>query len=644
VRGISVSEELANFIFYSKYSRFRQDLNRRETWNECVERVEAMHVRKFPEYADDIINAFNYVRNKRVVPSMRSLQFGGKAIEKNNCRIYNCSLGHIDSIDSFSEYFYLLLSGCGVGVGLSQRHLNNLPSLVKVQEITNVYTSPLIYVIQDSIEGWADSLKVLLQSYFLGFIESGKYIKFDYSLIRPKGSPLQTSGGTAPGPEGLRFAHEKIRKVLDKAKSKIKSIEVYDILMHVADAVLSGGIRRSATIMVFEPDDMDMILAKTGDWFDKNPQRARSNNSVRLLRNKATIEEMKFIVQQTKQWGEPGFVFANHPDELRNPCGEVSCIPIKDGRCGWQMCNLTSINGNKINSEQDFYDCAKIASFIGTLQASYTDFPYLRNSSKEITDEEALLGVSIISMLANSDVLLNPQVQQNAAKIVVDTNKEWAKKLGINQAARTTLVKPDGTCALALGSMLSGIHPAHARKMFRRVQCNKQDPVYKFFRKHNQHLCEESIYSPTHTDEVITFPVDVDEKAIIKSELSDVEHLKLIRNTQENWVEPGNTEANRKPISHSVSCTVQVSDWDAVVNYLYDNRDFFSAVSLVPSTADKIYSQAPMQSAEDDLSKFNEMKNSFTPVDYTQLIETKDVTQPRYEIVCSGNACDFVSI
>jgi ribonucleoside-diphosphate reductase alpha chain len=639
--GVSGTDELANFIFHDKYARYNEKAQRRETWNEAVGRVQDMHTRKFvntlsAEQLNDINKAFDLVREKKVLPSMRTLQFGGIAVEKNNARAYNCAVRHVDSIDAFSELFFLLLSGCGVGIGITYRHLSRLPKLIDLSTLMEVSV-----VVEDSIEGWADSLKTLLSSYFEGNPLSGRIINFDYSKIRPKGSPLKTSGGLAPGPDGLRFAHEKIREILDSAigQQRIKSIQVYDILMHVADAVLSGGVRRAACSVLFDKSDIELLSAKAGDWSTKNPQRARSNNSVVLLRKTTTLEDLKEIVEYSRQWGEPGFVFADHQDTLYNPCFEVGFLPITEsGKCGVQFCNLTTINGTKIKTKEDWFIAAKAAAIIGTLQATYTDFHYLSREAKELTEDEALLGVSPLSCMANSPVLLDPQIQREAAKIVVDTNRYWAKLLGINQAARTTLVKPDGTVALCMGTMLSGIHPAHAHQMFRRVQVNKQDPVYQFFKQHNPELCEESKCSATGTDDVITFPITVPSGAIVKSDLTALQHLEIIRRTQNNWVLPGTTKANRKPLSHNVSCTVQVEDYDSVVKYLFENKDAFSAVSLVPKSNDKDFVQAPMEavSTMEDLRRFHFLRNQLESVDYTQMVENKDVTTGREQFACVG--------
>ena len=635
--------ELSNYIFTSKYSQYREDLHRRETWDECVNRVRGMHLRKFADKLSDddlteIIDAFKLVRDKCVLPSARSLQYAGKAIEKNNVRMFNCATRHIDSIEAFGEYFFMLLSGCGVGVGITKRHLSKLPPFTEQTLLDFTYTIP------DSIEGWADSIKVLLNCYLV----TGYRVEFDYSEIRPKGSLLKTSGGVAPGPDGLRAAHEKIKLILDRAfleTDRLMTIDAYDILMHIADAVLSGGVRRSAVLVAFDRDDEAMMKAKTGNWLEENPQRARSNNSVVLVRDRLEQKDVEEFIGHTRSHGEPGYIFADHKEALFNPCGEAGFIPILDnGDCGAQFCNLTNINGPAVKTEEQLIKYAEAAALIGTLQATYTDFPYLSYASKALTDEEALLGVSILGILAD-DLLYNPEIQRRASLAVVKTNRRWAEKLGINPAARCTLVKPDGQSALLLGSMLSGIHPAHARKMFRRVQANRTDPVYQHFRQFNPALCEPSVWSANDTDDIICFPVELSNGAKVKSELSAIEHLEIIRSTQENWVNPGNTDANRKPVSHSVSCTVIVAEheWDSVAKYLYENRHYFSSVSLVPKSADKLYKQAPMEAVDtrEDMIHFGTLMNNISPVDYTQMYEVKDNTVRQDMLACAAGACEL---
>ena len=647
-------EEMANFTFTTKYAKYDEKKQRRETWDETVSRVEKMHLKKFNFLSEkdkaQIVKAFDFVRAKRITPSMRSMQFGGKAVEAHNGRIFNCAVRHVDSIRAFAESFYTLLCGTGVGFGLTDFFLNRLPDLVDANDKTGTV---ITYVVQDSIEGWGDSIEALMNCYFKNTPYSGRKIVFDYSRIRPKGAKLKTGGGKAPGYKGLKNAHKKVKALLDrvieeKHQRRMKTVDAYDILMHCADAVLSGGIRRSACSVIFSADDADMMNAKTGKWFEENPQRARSNNSAIIIRGKTSYKEFCNLIEKTKQFGEPGFLYVVDEKQLLNPCFEISFIPMtKDGRCGFQFCNLTSINGSKVTSSELFNEAAWAATLIGTLQAGYTTFPYLGHTSEELTREEALLGVSITGMMDNPDVLFNPNFQKKAAKIAVETNKEWAKKLGIKPAHRVTCIKPEGTNSIVLESA-SGIHPHHARKYFRRIQINKDDNVYKFFKMFNEHACEESVWSANKTDDVITFPIVVSDKAKIKSDLTAIEHLKLIKLTQENWVNTGTSEVNEKPLNHSVSCTVMVKDeeWDSVTKFLFDNQKDFTAVSLLPHSGDKIYKQAPMEAvltAEDE-ARFAELLKHWSKVDYKKLQEEDDETMHTAEAACAGGACELVKV
>lgn len=1098
-KEIDFLEEMGNFVFTSRYAKYNKRAKRRETWEESVNRVEKMHLKKYDfldeKDKDEIKWAFDLVRDKRVVPSMRSMQFGGKAIEAKHERMFNCAVRHIDSLRSFSEIFFLLLCGNGTGIGLSEHYLSRLPDLVDKKNKTG---SVITYVIEDTIEGWADSVQALLHCYFKNTAYTGRKITFDYSKIRPAGAILKTGGGKAPGYKGLKNALTKIKKHLDhiieyKNQNRLKSVDAYDILMHCADAVLSGGVRRSATSIIFDINDKEMMSAKTDFTVDKVfsfdhvedlelnkqitkiyegkvsfegqkievkinefeldnlkknkkiswrhlfPQRARSNNSALLVRDKTTINDLKSIVEMSKQYGEPGFVYGvdnqlfnpcftidtrvltedgwrsfeqllnkevnilqdgrvigtlsnneefwdidlsknpttvlnkasntrktgegqqilniefscsrsvrttenhhfatkrgmvmaknlldsdevlvpigdkytanretidyklgyiagmvfgdgcyvtdkesklccniniwdnnkesgpiqktqayvdellNHYEQilpkntntLDNPifkpctkvgnvdkyslssmslfhifkangieskdncdwlhlknkdfkcgfisglffadghseissnkktcslrlssvkiellkniqlilqemgilsriypmheagkrllpdsnrkmveydckktyrlcigglkmcldtldvidapdkdinkillhknnskkiyspkfytkvksvsedgvedvyclsednrrtliangvtarrCFEIGFLPVKDGVCGVQFCNLTSINGKLCDTKEKFKDCMKASVIIGTLQAGYTNFEYLTNTAKELTEDEALLGCSITGMMENPDILLNGQIQREMAEYSKKINKTWAKKININPAARINCIKPEGSTSAVLGTC-SGIHPHHSKKYIRRIQMNKLDNTYQFFNLFNSNVCEESVWSANKTDDVIMFPIEVCDKAIVKKDLSAIDHLKIIKSTQENWVIQSTTEYNKKPISHNVSCTVIVkeNEWDDVINYIFKNRDYFSAVSFIPDFGDKIYAQAPMETIdennENDLKLWNYVKNNFQHVDYKKFKEDDDQTSLSQEFTCAGGSCEI---
>jgi hypothetical protein len=886
---INFLEEMSNFIFTTKYARFNEVNKRRETLSETVDRVSEMHLRKYSFLPEEDINrikwAFEMVKEKKVVPSMRSMQFGGKAVEAHNSRIYNCGVRHIDSLRAFAEFFYCLLSGTGMTAGVSEKVISNLPNLVNKEDKTG---SVITYVIDDTIEGWADSVETLLMCYHKNTPFSGRKIVFDYSKIRPKGTPLKTGGGKAPGHEGLQQAHRKIKNLLDYCIEELnsyllRSIDIYDILMHCADAVLSGGIRRAATAVIFDHDDNLMLNAKINQkvssfkrfekidnlwegtvtvkkkkyevkltdyeyetllkenkeisWIHTEPQRARSNNSVLLIRDKTTKVQFEKIVERTKQYGEPGFVFADDELALFNPCitkdtlintnrgnlnviqiidslnkeedlfalsfntinrtleyqqilhaektkedseifqietidgnklklskghlvytqrgyikveelnledslfsfnesndndfsglnidnhinnnnensnlkinkivygenelgiiikkiiknekrgyssllttkqlkirnitkienedvydiavnnnrnffankilvhncFEISFIPkTKDGRFGVQFCNLSEINGAKINSLEDWKLAIEAATILGTIQAGYTEFPYLSKAAKELTEEEALLGVSLTGWFDNPDLLLNDKNQYIMAKLAIKINEEWSKKIGINPASRVTCVKPSGTASAFLGTA-NGIHPNHSKRFFRRVQMNKLDNIYRFFKEVNSHATEESVWSNTKSDDVITFPITINDNAITKEDLSAIEHLSYIKRTQENWVVAGTSPINKKNITHNISSTVLVkeNEWEEVINYLFENRHYFTAVSLLPNY-DTIYKQAPFQKIQDsDEEKWNDLVYNWKSIDWSQFNETEDNTKLAEQLACAGGACSI---
>lgn len=704
-------EELSNYLITGKYARYIPEKKRRETWLEAIERDEKMHLKKYSYLPKEDLNrikwSFDLVEEKKCIPSMRSLQFGGKAVDAHNPRIYNCCVRHIDSLRSFAEVFYALLCGCGVGLGLSRFFLNRLPNLASPSDKTGTI---LTYVVEDTIEGWSDSIEALLDCYFLNTPYTGRKIAFDYSRIRKEGTPLKTSGGKAPSYRGLKNAHQKIKKLLDyiievKHQDRLKSINAYDILMHCADAVLSGGVRRSATSIIFDKDDEDLIMAKidleivhkgrfeknekTGkyegyvqindsiwdskqkfevelkesewnylkdnhkiSWIHIHPQRARSNNSVLILRNEISFEEFQKILERTKQYGEPAFVFANHPWTLFNPCFEIGFIPVtEDGVCGMQFCNLTSVNGAKIKSKEDFYEVCEAITIIGTCQAGYTYFPYLSPASRKLTEDESLLGCSITGIFNNSDILLSKEILKKGAELCVKINREWAKKLGINPASRITCLKPEGTGSLALSDKeeipASGAHYHHAKEYFRLVQANKQDPVYKYFKKINPHMVEESVWSANKTDDVIYFPIVAPEGSLTKEDTDAIKHLKAIKLLQQNWVLTGTTESNKKDVTNNVSVTIDVADdeWDKVTEFLYLNREYFSAVSLLPKMGDHIFPQAPLQriDTEERREKWNKVIKDFKHVDYTLLKEEEDNTNMQSEASCVGGNCDVIT-
>ena len=608
---------LQDYTYYSKYARYNESEKRRETWNEACDRVKEMHLRRYPQVKDEIEWAFNLSKDVRVLGSQRALQFGGTPIEKKNARIYNCTVSFCDRIRFFQECFWLLLCGCGTGFSVQNHHIAKLPDFypdmvkafktpplgdVSVAEHANLKRR--IFTIPDTIEGWADALGVLMATYMPNpeFPDwEGCFVEFDFSAIRPKGSYLSSGVGKAPGSEPLREALRIIQNMLNEriiqGFDRLRTIDAYDIVMHASDAVLSGGVRRSATICIFSPDDEDMVLAKTGNWFVENPQRGRSNNSALLLRDETSKEQFVKLMSAVKQFGEPGFYWSDSTEQLPNPCVEIGMWPVDEvtGESGWQFCNLCEINGKKIRCKEDFAIAARAAAIIGTLQAGYSSFDYLGPVTEAIVRREALLGVSMTGMQDSPDITFNPSIQRQMAKLVVETNEWMAKKIGINPAARCTCIKPAGTTSCMLGSA-SGVHPHHARRYFRRVQANALESVYQYFKEHNPVAIESSVYR--ETDGVITFCIEVPDGAKTKNDIAAIELLKCVKTTYQNWVEYGKQKdlCTQEWLTHNVSNTINVrpDEWDKVTDFIYKNRNFFSGIALLPQSGDLDYPQAPM--------------------------------------------------
>lgn len=588
--------------FYMGYSRWLDHENRFESWDESVARVINMHRDKFkdvmtPELESYIQFAEDAYKNKSVLGAQRALQFGGNQLRKHEAKMYNCSVSYADRMDFFNGAFYLLLSGCGVGFSVQNHHITKLPEFARRTKRTKIYQIP------DSIEGWSDALAVLLSSYAMSDNIYPEYkgctVHFDYSKIRPKGA-LISGGFKAPGPDGLRNALIKIEDLIenylkDEPVKRLDSITVYDIVMHISDAVLSGGVRRSATICVFDKNDEKMLTAKTGDWFVTNPQRGRSNNSALIIRDQLSREEWANIMKSVKDFGEPGFIFSDSTEFLFNPCVEVGMQPKSEsGKSGFQFCNLTEINGSKCVSREAFLNACKAAAILGTLQAGYTNFAYLTDATKEITEREALIGVSITGWMNNPDILFNKQNMIDGATLVREVNKEVAKLIGINQAARCTVVKPSGNASVLLETA-SGIHAEHSPRYFRNVQMNADDEVASVISSKNPKMVEKSVWSSNGTDVVVSFPIESKEGSIYKKDLLGVKQLEYVKLAQQHWIEYGTNEelCVDKRLRHNVSNTITVDDWNEIEQYIFDNRQWFAGISLLAKAGDRAYPQAP---------------------------------------------------
>lgn len=610
---------LSDLKLYSDYFKWRDEIGRYENWEEACKDIINGHRQKYSnvDIEQYLLSALESMEDQVVLASQRNLQFRHDEIIRHNTRMYNCTSTHIVRNRVFQEVFYLGLSGCGVGGGLLIPFVNNLSQIQKRIKGTKTY------VIPDSIEGWADSLGVLLSSYFVDdqpFPEYAGYeVKFDYSLIREKGSYI-SGGFKAPGPDGLKQSLEKIEQLiekwLEKEGNKIRPILAFDIICHASDAVLSGGVRRSALNMIVDPNDQEMIHAKTGNWRVENPQRARSNNSVLLLRGKVTKEQFDYLVKLNDGANDIGFVFANSWFDMFNPCFEILKIPILDSvdyskidyedvehytrmnkhKFGVQGCNLSEINAEKCTTKEKFFKACKDATILGTLQAGYNNFPYLGEVSEKIFAREALLGVSITGWM-NNPMLFNAELLREGAEVVKKTNKELAEIIGINQAARTTCVKPSGNASVVLGTA-SGIHPEHSEKYFRIMQLNKESNTAKWLTENMPFLLEDSVWSTTKSDYVVFVPIENPKKGLFKKDMKGIKHLELIKLVQQNWVNAGTNPEKcvYNPINHNTSCTVIIDDKDAIVDYIWDNKDEFTAVSFMSDYGDKDFNQAPFTS------------------------------------------------
>jgi ribonucleoside-diphosphate reductase alpha chain len=611
---------LSDLTVYMKYAKFVPELNRRETWEELVTRNMNMHIKKYPSLKDEIKDVYQMVYDKKVLPSMRSMQFGGKPIEISPNRIYNCAYLPIDHLDAFAESMFLLLGGTGVGYSVQKHHVEKLPEIRKPNP-----NRTRRFLIGDSIEGWADAIKVLFKSYFG---ENLSTPEFDFSDVRPKGARLITSGGKAPGPQPLKDCIHKIQGILDAKNNgdKMSTIEVHDIICHIADAVLSGGIRRAALISLFSADDQEMISCKSGAWWENNPQRGRANNSATLVRHKITKE---FFLELWKRVeasgaGEPGIYFTNDKDWGTNPCCEIALRPN-------QFCNLCEVNVSDIESQEDLNNRVKAAAFIGTLQAGYTDFHYLRDVWKRTTEKDALIGVSMTGI--GSGVVLGYNMKE-AADIVKEENLRVAEIIGINKSARTTTVKPAGTTSLTLGTS-SGIHAWHNDYYVRRIRVGKNESIYNYLAQNHPELIEDEFFRP-HDTAVISVPQKAPEGSILRTE-SPFQLLERIKKITQEWVRPGHRIGSN---THNVSATVSLKpeDWELVGEWMWENKSYYNGLSVLPFD-NGTYVQAPFTDCTKE--EFERLYSKLHSIDLSKVVELSDETDLSGELACAGGACEI---
>lgn len=634
---------LSDIIIYNKYAKYDYTNKRRETWEEIVTRYLSMMVKKYPDLTNEIMSHGQYLYQKSVLPSMRAAQFAGPAIEKNETRIYNCGFLPVDHYKSFAEVMFLLLGGTGVGYSVQYHHIDKLPEIHKP-------TKEAKYLVNDSIEGWADAVKQLTKAYF-GITKVKP--RFDFSDIRPKGSRLITAGGKAPGPDPLRIALGKIETVFNKKENgdKLTPIEAHDIMCHIADAVLAGGIRRAALISLFSLDDKEMATCKHGNWWELNAQRGRANNSAVILRNRVTKQDFDDIWQLTvdSNSGEPGVYFTNDPEYGTNPCCEIALRPNT-------FCNLTEINAAVVDSQETFNKLSQVAAFFGTLQAGFTDFHYLRNVWKSNTEKDALIGVGITGIANGTLDHLN---LSEAADLVKIENERVAKLININLAARTTTVKPSGTTSCVVGTS-SGIHAWHSKHYIRNMQCKVGDDLYQFFTEHHPKLIKVMDIDPNSA--VIGIPQEAPETAVLRENETALDMLERVRKYNVEWVRRGH---RRGPNTNNVSATVNVKrvyatdskgqfikdennnlivkidEWPIVGQWMWNNKDTFNGLSALPYDGGT-YKDAPFMEVSEEV--FNDKMNYILnhPIDLTKIIEEDDYTDLQGELACISGQCDIV--
>ena len=611
-------DALSKITVFSKYAKYNSKLKRRETWDEIVDRYQTMMIKKYPSLEKSIVESTKFIREKKVLPSMRALQFAGPAMEVNNARGYNCAFLPVDSLYSFSETMFLLLGGSGVGFSVQKHHVEQLPA-IKKQATFKMRN----YLIEDSIMGWADSVKMLMKFYFDG----GPKPKFDFRAIREKGARLVTAGGKAPGPEPLKICLAHIDAIMERKEDgqKLSPLECHDIMCHVANSVLAGGIRRSAMISLFSHDDEEMITCKYGDWWETNEQRGRSNNSAVLQRGEVSEEEFKALWKRIEASGsgEPGIYWTNNKDWGTNPCCEIGLRP-------FQFCNLCEVNVSDVESQEDLNNRVAVASFFGTLQAGFYDFHYLRPIWSKTTAKDALLGIGMTGIGSGEILKYNLDIAANTAKVV---NSMISEKTGINEAARITCIKPSGTTSLVLGTA-SGIHAWHAPYYLRTMRFNKSEDLAMYLEINHPELVEDDVLRPKDTL-CVRIPVKAPEGAIMRTE-SPIDTLERIKRFSQEWINPGHVNGDN---THNVSATVSISnEWEEVGQWMWTNQEFYNGLSVLPYFGGS-YKQAPFEDITEE--QYNDKIATLHTIDLTKVTEMDDNVEFSQVAACAGGACEI---
>jgi len=639
-------DALSKLTVFSKYAKYIPELKRRETWDEIVDRYEQMMIKKYPKLESQIIETATFIRNKKVLPSMRALQFAGPAAEVNNSRIYNCCYLPIDSLHSFSETMFLLLGGTGVGYSVQKHHVSQLPAITKTGKKRH-------YLIEDSIMGWADAVKVLFKAYL-----EGKFMpEFDFRAIRHKGARLVTAGGKAPGPEPLKICLTHVQAILDRKQEgeRLTPLECHDILCHIANSVLAGGIRRSAMISLFDHNDEEMITCKYGNWWELNEQRGRANNSAVLERGVVGKEEFNALWKRIEASGsgEPGIYWTNNKDWGTNPCCEIALRP-------YQFCNLCEVNVSDVQSQVDLNDRVVGAAFFGTLQAGFTDFHYLRPIWQKTTQKDALLGIGMTGIGSGEILKYKLDIAANLAKL---TNNITSGTLGTNEAARITCIKPSGTTSLVLGTA-SGIHAWHAPYYLRTMRFNKNEDIAAYLMVNHPELCEDDVLRPTDTI-CVRIPVKAPEGSIFRTETA-IDTLERVKKFSTEWVKAGHQNGDN---THNVSATVSIDkdrhyrsplgefdspstiasvvcepnelswdEWETVGAWMWSNREFYNGLSVLPAF-NHTYQQAPFEDITEE--EYNKRISTIKSIDLTKVMELDDNVEFSQVAACAGGACEI---